>query len=138
MATREWDQTAAEALILDHLPDVVTLCNRLFAQQSDADDAAHEAVLAVLRLHEGMRVEARTKTDAEGQFAKFLHGQGFQALRLGDEGSASLGAAQVARIDGLERSGPKGGGQFFKLGRSPGRNIHIEMTVQADLVCVLW
>ena len=28
-------------MILEHLPDIATLCNRMFMQRSDADDATH-------------------------------------------------------------------------------------------------
>ena len=42
------DRAAAETLIVDHLPDIVTLCNRMFSQISDAQDATHEAVVNIL------------------------------------------------------------------------------------------
>lgn len=43
------EQETAEAMILDHLPDIVTLCNRMFPRHGDAQDAVHEAVVAILR-----------------------------------------------------------------------------------------
>jgi len=46
---RYQDRESAEKLILDHLPDIVTLCNRTFSQKSDAQDATQEAAIAVLR-----------------------------------------------------------------------------------------
>jgi RNA polymerase sigma-70 factor (ECF subfamily) len=48
VSTRDDDRRTAEELILEHLPDIVTLCNRMFRQRSDAEDAVHEAVLAIL------------------------------------------------------------------------------------------
>lgn len=49
MATDDDVCRDAEELILEHLPDIVTLCNRMFRQRSDAEDATHEAVIAILR-----------------------------------------------------------------------------------------
>ena len=49
MAPRKQTERAAEELILEHLPDIATLCNRMFAQQSDAQDAIQESVVAILR-----------------------------------------------------------------------------------------
>lgn len=49
MAARDPDAASAERLILDHLPDIATLCNRMFVQLGDAQDATNEAVLAILR-----------------------------------------------------------------------------------------
>ena len=48
MMTAYQDRQSAEKLILDHLPDIVTLCNRMFPQLSDAEDAAQEAVVRIL------------------------------------------------------------------------------------------
>ncbi len=39
----------AKSVVLEHLADIVTLCNRMLRRPSDAEDATHEAVLAILR-----------------------------------------------------------------------------------------
>lgn len=43
------DRATVESVVMEHLADIATLCSRVFVRQADADDATHEAVLAILR-----------------------------------------------------------------------------------------
>ncbi|MHC4600329.1 MAG: sigma-70 family RNA polymerase sigma factor [Planctomycetota bacterium] len=44
-----------EQLLVTHLPDMVTLCNRMFPDRNDAEDAVQRAALAVLKALPGYR-----------------------------------------------------------------------------------